>query len=158
MRAKWLATLSFLACAAAGSAAGAAESAVVVRSAKGEFQDVKQRVLEAIEARGLVVNYTARIGAMLERTGRDIGATRRPYSQAELLEFCSARYSRDAMEADPRNIAFCPYSIAVYTLPDEPGAVYVAYRPPAAFGSERSREALRAVAKLLADIVGDALR
>ena len=81
---------------------GSAE--VVVRSTKGEFKEVKERVLHAIEGRGLVLNYTARIGAMLERTGKDIGAPRQVYAEAEMLEFCSAKISRDTMEADPRNI------------------------------------------------------
>jgi uncharacterized protein (DUF302 family) len=115
-------------------------------------------VLHAIENRGLVLNYTARIGAMLERTGKDIGAARRIYGDAELLEFCSARVSRDTMEADPRNIVYCPYSIAIYTLPKEKGRVYVAYRRMDASGSGQSAKSLAAVDKLLAGIVAEALK
>ena len=158
MRTGWFATLAILAATAWGGTAPAAASDVVVRSTKGEYQEVKGRVLHAIEGRGLVLNYTARIGAMLERTGKDIGAARQVYGDAELLEFCSAKLSRDTLEADPRNIVFCPYGIAVYTLPKEPGKVYLAYRRPGAFGSERSANSLRAVDKLLAAIVGEALK
>jgi uncharacterized protein (DUF302 family) len=114
--------------------------------------------MHAVENRGLVLNYTARIGAMLERTGKDIGATAKVYGDAELLEFCSARASRDTMEADPRNIVFCPYSIAVYTLPKDGNTVYVGYRRPAAFGSAQSAKSLRAVERLLADIVAEAVK
>jgi len=158
MRTPWIVTLAVAACAALYGTAQAASADVVVRSTKGEFKEVKERVLHAIENRGLVLNYTARIGAMLERTGKDTGAARRIYGDAEMLEFCSARVSRDMMEADPRNIVFCPYSIAIYTLPKEKDRVYVAYRRPGETGSERSVKSLRAAEKLVADIVSEALK
>ena len=158
MRTPWIVALAVAACAALYGTAQAASADVVVRSTKGEFKEVKERVLLAIENRGLVLNYTARIGAMLERTGKDMGAARRIYGDAEMLEFCSARVSRDMMEADPRNIVFCPYSIAIYTLPKEKDRVYVAYRRPGETGSERSVKSLRAAEKLVADIVSEALK
>ena len=142
----------------AGGAAGAATPGVTVRSAQGGFDDVKERVVMAIENRGLVLNYTAHVGDMLERTGKDIGRGRRIYAKAEVLEFCSAGLSRATMEADPRNIAFCPYAIAIYALPGEPGRIYVAYRKPIALGSGASMRALREVGKLLDAIVQDALK
>ena len=137
--------------------AAAATPGIVIRSVKGSFDDVKERVVTAIENRGLVLNYTAHISNMLERTGKDIGRGRQIYGTAELLEFCSAALSRAMMEADPRNIVFCPYAIAVYTLPDDPAKVYVSYRRPPAVGSGPSMKALRDVGKLLDDIVRDAL-
>lgn len=156
MKAHWIPTLAILTLVAWANTSFAASAEAVVRSTKGEFKEVKERVLQAIENRGLVLNYTARIGAMLERTGKDIGAARRVYGDAELLEFCSAKVSRDTMEADPRNIAFCPYGIAIYTLPKEKGRVYVAYRRTDASGP--SAKSLAAVDKLLADIVAEALK
>ena len=158
MRTPWIVALAVAACTALYGTAQAAAAEVVVRTTKGEFKEVKERVLHAIENRGLVLNYTARIGAMLERTGKDIGTARRIYGDAELLEFCSARVSRDTMEADPRNIVFCPYSIAIYTLPKEKDNVYVAYRRIEASGSGQSAKSLGAVDKLLADIVAEALK
>ena len=147
--AAWLAGISL---------ASAQNTDVVIRSTRGNFDDVKARVLHAIENRGLVLNYTARIGAMLARTGKDIGAAGQIYGEAEMLEFCSARLSRDTMEADPRNIVFCPYAIAVYTLPKDRNTVYVGYRRLAAFGSPQSVKSLRAAEQLVADIVRDALK
>jgi len=91
---------------------------------------------------------------MLNYIGRD----RQLYSQAEVLEFCSAGLSRSTMEADPRNIVYCPYTIALYVLTSEPSRVYVSYRRPLATGSPQSMKALRAVGKLLDNIVGDALK
>jgi uncharacterized protein (DUF302 family) len=143
----------------AGTACAVAQGAeVVISTTKGDFGAVKERVLHAIESRGLVLNYTARIGAMLDRTGKDIGAAARVYGEAELIEFCSARVSRDTMEADPRNIVFCPYSIAIYTLPKEKNTVYVGYRRPSTSGSAQSVKSLRAVEQLLADIVRESLK
>jgi uncharacterized protein (DUF302 family) len=158
MNARWIVTLVMAVALAFGSAANAASADAVIRSTKGEFKEVKERVLHAIENRGLVLNYTARIGAMLERTGKDIGAPRTIYADAELLEFCSAKVSRDTMEADPRNIVFCPYGIAIYSLPKEPGRVYLAYRRAGASGSGRTAKSLQAVDKLLADIVADVMK
>lgn len=158
MNARWIVALALAALSVMTGAAPGAEPEVVIRSTKGEFKEVKERVQMAIENRGLVLNYTARIGAMLERTGKDLGRTKPVYSDAEMLEFCSARLSRDTMEADPRNIAFCPYAIAIYALPKEPGRVYVAYRKLGSSGSAQSVKSLQAVEKLLADIVTEALK
>lgn len=145
----------------AGFACGSASAAmpgISVQSVKGDFDDVRERVVMALESRGMVLNYTAHISNMLERTGKDLGRTREIYGTAEVLEFCSAAVSRTMMEADPRNIVFCPYAIAVYTLPNDPAKVYVAYRRPLAVGSGRSIKGLREVGKLLDDIVRDALK
>lgn len=131
---------------------------VVVAAAKGDFEDTKERVSMAIENQGLVITNTAHVGEMLERTGKDLGREAPIYRKAEVYEFCSARVSRDAMEADPANIAYCPYAIAVYSPSDEPGKAYVAYRKPRPTGSARSMQALRAVGDLLDAIARDALQ
>lgn len=136
----------------------AAMPGVTLQSVKGSFDDIKERIVMAIENRGLVLNYTAHISDMLERTGKDIGRERQIYVKAEVLEFCGAGVSRSTMEADSRNIVFCPYAIAVYTLPNDPGKVHVSYRKPPASGPGQSTKALREVGKLLDDIVRDALK
>jgi uncharacterized protein (DUF302 family) len=142
----------------AGATAFAAMPGVVVQSAKGGFDDIKERVVAAIENRGLVLNYTAHVGDMLARTGKDLGHPRQIYAKAEVLEFCSAAVSRATMEADPRDIVFCPYTIAVYTLPDDPARTFIVYRKPPAPGPGASMRALREVGRLLDDIVREALR
>ena len=115
----------------------------------------------AIENRGLVLNNTSRIGDMLRRTGKDIGRTVPIYGKAEMIEFCSARVSRETMQANPHNIVFCPYGIAIYTLPDEPGKVYVSYRksvPPGPESSGQSVKALGMVDTLLEEIAREAIK
>jgi len=136
----------------------AAMPGVTVQSVKGDYEDVKERVIEAVENRGLVVDHTSRVGAMLERTGKDIGRDRRIYLKADVIEFCSAAVSRATMEADARNLVFCPYAIALYVVPGEPDRVYVVYRKPLATGSPRSMQALRLVYWLLDGIARDALK
>jgi uncharacterized protein (DUF302 family) len=142
----------------ASQPAVAAAPGVTVQSIKGEFEDIRERVVLAIGNHGLVLNYTAHIGSMLQRTGKDIGRDRQIYDKAELLEFCSASVSRATMEANPHNIVHCPYSIAVYTLPGQIEKVYVSYRKPLPTGSAQSMKSLRDVGRLLDSIAREALK
>ncbi len=133
-------------------------SEIVIHSAKGKYQDVLDEVKLAIEQRGLVVDHESHIGAMLERTGKDVGSARRIYLGAQAFSFCSAVLSRKTMEADPANIAFCPYVLAVYETLQRPGIVNVSYRRPSRpGGSAASKAALRDVEKLLDGIAREAL-
>ena len=136
----------------------AANKHIATYTTTGDFSDIKERVVSEIEGRGMVINNVARIGEMLERTGKELGATKHIYKHAEALEFCSATVSRKMMEPDPHNIVFCPYIIAIYVLPQEPKKVYVSFRKPDAVGTAKSKEALKAVEKLLNEIIRDALR
>lgn len=124
---------------------------------KGEFANVKDDLMMAITGRGLVVDHNSYIGAMLDRTGKDLGTTKRVFGQAESLQFCSATVSRRMMEADPANIVFCPYIIVLYTLPQDPKTVYVGYRRPQPVGSEASKASLKEVEALLDGIIKEAL-
>ncbi|KPK06922.1 MAG: hypothetical protein AMJ64_08000 [Betaproteobacteria bacterium SG8_39] len=127
--------------------AGAASADVVSAKAKGSYGEVKDSVVLAIQAKGFKIDYTAHIGNMLERTGKDVGSTKRVFGNAEALQFCSAVVSRKMMEDKASNIAYCPYVIALYTLPDDPKTVYVVYR-----------RGLPDVDALLAGIVKEALQ
>jgi uncharacterized protein (DUF302 family) len=128
-------------------------------SARAKFEDVLEDAKLAIEGRGLVVDHESFVGRMLERTGKDLGATRRLYAGAQALTFCSAALSRRTMEADPANIAFCPYNIVVYASAQDPETVHVAYRRPwRAEGSAASKAALAEVEKLLDGIAREALK
>ena len=130
--------------------AAVAQNGVKVVSVNGKFVDVKDDVVAAIVQRGLVVNSVAHVGDMLERTGQDLGQSKRIYDQAEVIEFCSATISRKMMEADPHNLVYCPYTIAVYTLPGKPDTVYLARR---AFPKTA---ALKPVVSMLDAIIADA--
>ncbi len=143
--------------AATHAAPARAESDVTVYTVEGEFADVVQDTADAIINRGFKIDYRGFIGGMLRRTAADVGATRKVYADAQLLQFCSAVYSRRTMEADPANIAYCPYVIFVYERADTPGKVKVGFRRlPEEKGSAASRKALGTVNGILDKIVREA--
>ena len=74
-----------LSAAVAAAEAGATIPGLVIQSVKGDYDEVKERVVMAIESHGLVIDNTAHVGTMLERTGKDIGRERRIYLKAEVL-------------------------------------------------------------------------
>lgn len=138
-----------------GSQACAAENSYMKHFVmKGSFEFARDDIEMAITDRGMVVNNVSHIGNMLERTGKDLGG-RKLYEKAEALEFCSSVISRKMMETDPHNIVFCPYIIAIYTLPGEKDQVHISYRRPQIVGTTESQKALKAVDKLLDEIIGD---
>lgn len=125
---------------------------------QGSFEDIRTDLEYEVTGRGIVINNVSHIGAMLERTGKDIGASLKVYEQAEAIEFCSASASRVMMEADPHNIVYCPYIISIYTLPGEVNRVYLSYRRLQGDGSDASRRALAVVEALLDDIIQQVIR
>jgi uncharacterized protein (DUF302 family) len=136
----------------------AAEPAPLVSYSKqAKFDDVRDDLRTAIEARGLVIDYHAFINRMLERTGKDVGSARKLYVDAQAFVFCSALLSRKTMEADPANMTICPYSISVYATAAEPNRVIVSYRRPwRSDDSPASKAALREVDALLDAIAREA--
>jgi hypothetical protein len=138
------------------ASANAAEVPIRIYTVKDSFENVKEEAVDAIVKRGLVIDYTAHVGAMLARTAKDVGASKTIYTDAQSLLFCSATLSRRTMEADPASIAFCPYAIFVYALPDSPGTTYIGYRPLPLIGSPQSKAAIDAVNVLLEGIVREA--
>lgn len=136
--------------------AWAAESYTVLFKTQGTFQEVRDSVAMAIEGKGLKITHSNHIAEMLERTGKDLGATRQVYEFAEQMEFCSATVSRVMMEADPHAIALCPYSVSVYKIPNDK-RIYVAFRKPPTSRNPALKKALADVEKLLTEIVKDAL-
>lgn len=137
-------------------AAVAEEGYSVQFKAQGAYQDVRDSLQMAIEGKGLKVNHTNLIAEMLERTGKDIGATKQVYTAGEQFEFCSATVSRQMMEADPHAIALCPYIISVYTVPGD-ATVYLAYRKPPATTNPALAKALAEVERMIVEIIQDAM-
>lgn len=92
----------------------------------GSFDDAKFGVETAIVGKGLVIDYISHVGDMLNRTQEDVGGEKIIFGQADIFLFCSASLSRKVMEADPMNIAHCPYSVFVIESA-EGGAVQIGY-------------------------------
>ena len=102
-----------------------AEDLAVIYPFEGSFADATFAVENAIVGRGLVIDYVSHTGDMLNRTAADVGSTKKLFEGADIFLFCSAQLSRKVMEADPMNIAHCPYGIFVA---DQGGEVMVGYR------------------------------
>lgn len=136
--------------------ATAAENYTVLFKTQGAFQDVRDSVAMAIEGKGLLITHSNHIADMLARTGKDLGTSKQVYEFGEQMEFCSATVSRIMMEADPHAIVLCPYSIAVYKIPND-AHIYVAFRKPPTSKNPALKKALADVEKLLTGIVKDAL-
>jgi len=136
--------------------AQAAESYTVLFKTQGAYQDVRDNLQMAIEGKGLKITHSNMIADMLDRTGKDIGETRKVYENAEQFEFCSATISRRMMEADPHSIVMCPYSVVVYTIPNDK-TVYLSYRKPATTRNPALKKQLVELEKLLTEIIKDAM-
>jgi len=111
------------------------------------FDDVAFGIETAIVGRGLVVDHVSHVGEMLNRTAADVGATVQVYEHGNVYLFCSAVLSRKMMEADPDNIAHCPYSVFAYELAGSPGTVHVGYRNLPEGAMQEVEELLDAVAR-----------
>ena len=108
----------------AGAQASAGDQAVTYPF-DGTFDDATFAVESAIVGRGLVIDYVSHTGEMLARTAADVGSDVELFREADIFLFCSAQVSREVMEADPMNIAHCPYGIFVA---ERGGEVMVGYR------------------------------
>ena len=119
---------------------------VITYPTSDDFGDATFAVESAILDRGLVIDYVSHAGQMLARTKADVGGTKDLFNAADIFLFCSANLSRQVMEADPLNIAHCPYSVFVT---DQNGDVHVGYHSlPAG--------PMQIVQKLLDDIAKEA--
>lgn len=151
--------LSALLCAAALAILplpAAADNDIHEVTVDADFAQVKQDIADAIINRGLVIEHTAQIGDMLARTREAVGSDKTIYTTAENVQFCSAVLSRKMMEADARNIAFCPFIIFYYERAGASGVVHIGYRElDADDESDATEAALKQVNALLADIVAE---
>jgi uncharacterized protein (DUF302 family) len=133
---------------------------IVTRSRKGSFDDVRFDLGNAVVATGVSIQSQGNIAAMLGRTASDVGATETVYARAEFIAICSVRYSRALMEADPANLAFCPFTVFIYEAKSKPDEIVVGFRPVAVPASQNAaaRAAATEVNALLQKIVDDAVK
>jgi uncharacterized protein (DUF302 family) len=124
-----------------------ADDGVTVYTFDGSFDDASFGLESAIVGRGLVIDAVSHVGEMLARTAADVGSDVTLFDAADVYQFCSAVVSRQVMEADPMNIAFCPYGIFVA---ERDGAVMIGYR-------NYPEGAMQQVQALLDDIVKEAV-
>ena len=137
----FLAALAF-----AASPVMAADQAVT-HGFEGSFEDAAFAVESAIIGRGLVIDYVSHTGEMLNRTAADVGSEKELFKEADIFLFCSAQLSRKVMEADPMNLAHCPYGVFVA---ERAGDVMIGYR-------QYPQGPMQEVQALLEEIVQEAL-
>lgn len=118
--------LATLALTIAASSVSAAD--MITYDTDQSFDDVTFGLENAILDAGLVIDHISHTGDMLERTKGDVGSDVTLFLHANVYSFCSAKLSRDVMEADPMNIVFCPYDIFVMVRPETPDVTTIGFR------------------------------
>jgi len=131
-----------------------ADEVTYTRTIQADIEDIRVDVENAISNRAFVIDFHAKVGDMLNRTAADVGSETDIYLHADSWQFCSAVLSRKMMEADPLNIAFCPYVIFAYTTTKNPSEVVVGFRLAEDANAEDSR-ILDEVNELLTGIVNE---
>lgn len=114
----------------AGAVARAADDIVVRELQPLAYADARAALLDAFVDEGLAPPAVSQFGEMLARTAPDLGHRADFYGEAEIFSFCSAQVSGRMIGEDVRNIALCPMTVALYTLPGRPRTVFLATRPP----------------------------
>lgn len=147
MRVQFLMKLLFVGATVLGATVAQAEDVAVTYSYDGSFDDATFSVESAIIGKGLVIDHVSHTGEMLNRTAADVGSETKLFDGADVFLFCSASLSRKVMEADPMNLAFCPYGIFVA---DRGGDVIIGYR-------KYPEGAMQEVQALLEEIVLEAV-
>ena len=97
------------------------------------YEQVRDDLAAAIESQGMVISAVSHVKDMLDRTNTDLGYKDSVYDTGgETLLFCKSDLSQKLMRDNPHNIAFCPYSISIYTLKNRPNKVFLSYKkaPP----------------------------
>lgn len=117
------------------------------------YSDVRIDLQNAIINQGLTIDYNGKLGDMLKRTAKDVGAKGDLYIDAEYFTFCSSRLSRKMMEADPVNMGLCPYMMFLYERVGNEGKVTVGYKEMPMRGDEGSQKALTEINTLLEAIL-----
>lgn len=123
----------------------------------GDFNDVKEFLLQAIAGRGIKISSTSYISKMLQRTKEAVGGREDIFKNAEAIGFCSATLSRQMMESDPHHIVFCPYTIVIYELAKQPGIIYLAFRRPVYSNPAANDKSLEDIDKLMSDIITEVI-
>ncbi|MCG3266605.1 DUF302 domain-containing protein [Yoonia sp. I 8.24] len=130
-------------------ASNAAAQEAVTYPFAGSFDDATFSVESAIIGRGLVIDYVSHTGDMLNRTAADVGSDKVLFEGADIFLFCSAQLSREVMEADPMNIAHCPYGIFVT---DQDGEVSIGHR---AYPDGEMQKVELLLTEIIQDAIGD---
>ena len=127
-----LASVFLLGCALALSpACGPASAADDIGASSvpgGNFQAVRDALIESIEEEGLVVSAVIPFNDMLQRTAAASASNAvSPFVRAEIVQFCSSRIAWQLLAEDRAQIALCPLSISIQQTREAPTQVRLAW-------------------------------
>lgn len=108
-----------------GPALAQGMSAITVNES---LDDMEFALENAILDMGLTIDFISHSGDMLERTRADVGSDIVLFTGATIYNFCSAKVSRQVIEADLGNFMYCPYAIFAYTTPDNPEQTVIGHQ------------------------------
>ncbi len=95
----------------------------------GNFQAVRDALIESIEEEGLVVSAVIPFNDMLQRTAAASASNAvSPFIRAEIVQFCSSRIAWQLLAEDRAQIALCPLSISIQQTREAPAQVRLAWR------------------------------
>lgn len=151
----------------------------VERVTENDFSSVYDDVVWAIADQGLVIAHHSDVATMLNRTtnglankasnmmnnmmafspfNSQVAPNTNIYRHGVVVEFCSASLSALTTTANPNNILFCPFSVAIFQLRNEPNQVHVSYLRLSKFANDpQSLIALTKVENMLSEVVSEAL-
>lgn len=129
-------------------------AAIISRKVEGNYLEVVQNIRSAILGKGLHIAHELHASDMLQRTSAAYGYKNTTYTNAEILEFCSAKLSQKLSRIDPDNIVLCPFTIGVYSLPNEKNTVHVTYK--ITNGKPGTEKVVEEIKELISSIIEDA--
>lgn len=129
-------------------------SSIITQKVEGKYLEVVQSLRSAILGKGINIAHELHASDMLQRTAPAYGYSKSVYSNAEILEFCSAALSQKLSRIHPANIVMCPFTIGVYSLTDEPNVVYINYQIPK--GKPGTEAVEKEIKELISGIIEDA--
>lgn len=127
-------------------------------TSKKPFDDIRFDLGNAVVAKGFAVQSEGNIAKMLDRTAADVGASTSVYKKGEFVAFCSAKYTRLMVEADPLNFGNCPFLVFVYETNAKPGETVVGFRGLGAAKTDASKKVFAEIEAMLDDLVKETLK
>lgn len=122
------------------------------------FDDVRFELGNAVVARGFAIQSEGNIAKMLDRTAADVGASKSVYKNGEFVAFCSAKYTRMMVEADPANFGNCPFLVFAYETKDKPGEVVVGFRGLGTAKTEATKKVFAEIETMLDGLIKETVK
>lgn len=91
------------------------------------YEDTIFSLLDEISTSGFILSYRANIGKNIENTAKFF-KKEALFKSANKIGFCKSSLTLEMMSENPRNIMFCPLSLAVYELKNSANQIVIIYQ------------------------------